>query len=62
VSALETVAVECPYCGELIELLVDPADAEQQYVEDCEVCCNPIEIRVGSGSRGPVVEVLRQDD
>jgi hypothetical protein len=61
-SGLETVAVGCPYCGEPIELLVDAADAEQQYVEDCEVCCNPMEVRVGPGSRGvPVVEVFRQD-
>jgi len=60
--ALETVRVECPYCGEQIELLVDPADAEQQYIEDCEVCCHPIEIQVRSGPRGLTVEVLRQDD
>ena len=34
----------CPYCGEPIELLIDTSVAEQEYVEDCEVCCNPIEI------------------
>ena len=34
----------CPYCGEPIELLIDTSVAEQEYVEDCEVCCNPIEV------------------
>jgi hypothetical protein len=62
-SLLETVSVHCPYCGELIELVVDPADWEQQYVEDCEVCCHPMEIRVGAGRRGsPDVEVRRAED
>ena len=35
---------ECPYCGESITMLLDPSSADQIYVEDCEVCCNPISI------------------
>jgi len=38
--------VNCPYCGELIEVMVDPSVPEQQYIEDCSVCCHPIEFRV----------------
>jgi len=34
----------CPYCGEDISMLVDPSIYSQQYIEDCEVCCNPIQI------------------
>ena len=35
----------CPYCGESIEIALDPGGgAAQEYVEDCEVCCRPIEI------------------
>ena len=34
----------CPYCGERISCLLDGSAGEQQYVEDCEVCCRPIEI------------------
>ena len=34
----------CPYCLERISILLDPTIDDQQYVEDCEVCCNPIEI------------------
>ncbi len=34
----------CPYCFSEISMLLDPSVAEQEYVEDCEVCCNPIAI------------------
>ncbi|TVP43075.1 MAG: CPXCG motif-containing cysteine-rich protein [Mongoliibacter sp.] len=35
---------QCPYCFEEISMLLDPSIYKQQYIEDCEVCCNPIEI------------------
>jgi hypothetical protein len=35
---------QCPYCWEDISMLLDPSVRHQTYVEDCEVCCNPIEI------------------
>ena len=39
--------VECPWCGEQVELLLDPGGgAVQDYVEDCEVCCRPWQVRV----------------
>jgi transcription elongation factor Elf1 len=34
----------CPYCGEQISMVLDVSVRRQTYVEDCEVCCNPIEI------------------
>ncbi|MEQ8486802.1 MAG: CPXCG motif-containing cysteine-rich protein [Pseudomonadales bacterium] len=45
---LDTVPVDvgCPYCGEPITVLVDPSVADQQYVEDCSVCCRPISLTV----------------
>ncbi len=36
---------DCPYCGESITMLLDLTVADQSYVEDCEVCCNPISLR-----------------
>lgn len=37
----------CPYCGEQVSIAVDPGGgANQQYVEDCEVCCNPWQVSV----------------
>ena len=38
----EEVWVGCPYCGEMIEILVDISVGAQQYIEDCSVCCAPI--------------------
>jgi hypothetical protein len=35
----------CPYCGEQISMVLDPAGPSQTYIEDCEVCCRPIQIR-----------------
>ena len=34
----------CPYCGEEISMVLDLSVRRQTYVEDCEVCCSPIEI------------------
>jgi hypothetical protein len=38
------VPFPCPYCAAPISVLVDPTVPAQTYVEDCEVCCNPIEV------------------
>jgi transcription elongation factor Elf1 len=37
-------AFVCPYCGEEISMVLDLSVPRQTYVEDCEVCCRPIEI------------------
>jgi len=36
----------CPYCWESIYFEIDTSVSEQEYVEDCHVCCNPILLRV----------------
>jgi len=37
----------CPYCGEPVSLLIDESGGRaQSYVEDCAVCCRPIDVRV----------------
>jgi len=36
---------QCPHCWEEISMLLDPS-INQTYIEDCEVCCNPIEVSV----------------
>jgi transcription elongation factor Elf1 len=35
---------QCPYCGEQISMVLDVSVRRQTYVEDCEVCCNPIQV------------------
>lgn len=41
---LEEHYFECPYCWERISMLLDLSSGGQNYVEDCEVCCQPINI------------------
>lgn len=42
---------QCPFCWEEISLLLDPGVRHQNYVEDCGICCNPLEVtaRFGDG-------------
>ena len=37
---------QCPYCWEAVSILVDVSQHFQNYIEDCEVCCNPIEFKI----------------
>ena len=56
-------AVRCPYCGETIEIQVDGSVPEQYYVEDCQVCCQPINFGVTvSAGRRVVVQANRDDE
>ena len=44
----------CPHCGESISVLLDLSVLSQEYIEDCEVCCRPIEIKYRVGEDGEV--------
>ena len=37
---------QCPYCWAEISMLLDTSVSRQQYIEDCEICCNPIQVEV----------------
>lgn len=55
--------ITCPYCGESITVLIDPEDIGQEYIEDCQVCCQPINFSVSSDSdENPVVLVRAEND
>ena len=59
----EEVGVGCPYCGEMIEILVDLSVGEQQYIEDCSVCCAPILMSVQVDEAGHFSHVdVKTDD
>lgn len=34
--------IQCPYCGEMITVMLDCSVSSQEYIEDCQVCCQPI--------------------
>jgi transcription elongation factor Elf1 len=40
--------LQCPYCGEQVEVVVDCSVDHQEYVEDCSVCCQPMLLTVSS--------------
>jgi hypothetical protein len=52
--------VTCPYCGEQVEIYVEP-DVRGRFVQDCEVCCNPWAVRVSSDGDARYVIVERAD-
>ena len=55
--------IDCPYCGETIEVLIDSSDAGQQYIEDCQVCCKPINFLVNESVNGEIrVNVYSEDE
>jgi hypothetical protein len=56
-SATEFVTVECPYCGEHYSTQVDLSAGSTAYVEDCQVCCQPIELELSVGERGALERV-----
>jgi hypothetical protein len=58
----EEVRIYCPYCGETIEILVDASVEQQEYVEDCSVCCRPIVIEAIAGDTGVEVVVRSEDE
>ncbi len=61
-QSLKTAFIQCPYCWEQIEVVVDCSVRQQEYVEDCSVCCRPIIISVVS-SHGEVINIeARSED
>ena len=59
--ALETREVQCPYCGENIEVDVEPMAEDQAFIEDCTVCCRPIQYRVTPSDEGVDVSAEKSD-
>ncbi len=39
-----THSIDCPYCGEVFDIIIDESEPWQEYIEDCWVCCRPIVI------------------
>ena len=58
----EERSIDCPYCGESITILVDPSVIPQSYIEDCQVCCQPIEIGITESFDGGIAVAARTQD
>jgi hypothetical protein len=57
------VTVQCPYCAEQYETQVDLTAGSFTYVEDCQICCQPIElyVEVNEAGRLRAVNAQRMD-
>ena len=38
-------SIQCPFCGQTFELMIDTSVTSQRFITDCEVCCRPFEVR-----------------
>ena len=62
-SADLSATVQCPYCGEEVEISLDQGSGEsQQYVEDCQVCCNPWRVSVSYHEGQAEVSITALDE
>jgi hypothetical protein len=59
---IEFVVIHCPYCGEGFETQVDLSAGSQSYVEDCAVCCKPIEIALRVSDEGELLDISTRTD
>lgn len=61
---LEFVQITCPYCGESFETGVDGSAGSTRYIEDCQVCCRPIEMHVNVDVEDAItrVDARRSDE
>jgi len=63
--SLQVRSVQCPYCGEPFDTVVDLSSGSTSYIEDCAICCRPIEFRLEvageSGSEDATLQVSRSD-
>lgn len=60
---LQESQVYCPYCGEPLTILLDAGDSGVNYIEDCQVCCQPMVVSVTEQMDGDLtVDVRREDE
>ncbi len=58
----ESARIRCPYCGELLEITVDASVSQQDYIEDCQVWCRPMQVRIRVGADGTSRIDVRSED
>ena len=58
----DTQVIDCPYCGESYELVVDTSESEQRYIEDCYICCAPIQFTVNVSGTGEFTVLAQHEN
>ena len=59
---LQNFDIDCPYCGELIRVMVDCSVSPQEYIEDCQVCCRPINFYVTIDNNDVQIHVSNENE
>lgn len=59
-EATQLVTIECPYCGESIDTVMDLSAGSFRYIEDCQVCCQPIDLAGEVDESGELVGVTAE--
>jgi hypothetical protein len=64
-ESTQFATVRCPYCGEPFDTLVDTSGVDASagstsYIEDCQVCCRPIEMHLEVGMNGELIALSPQ--
>ena len=57
----EEAQITCPFCWEDLTVLLDLSIPEQDYIEDCQVCCRPMRIAYSSEA-GVLISIQVQQD
>lgn len=55
--AEEFVAIACPWCGERLDLRIDVSAGSLIFIEDCQVCCRPMELAIECADTGALSAV-----
>ncbi|MEO1889693.1 MAG: CPXCG motif-containing cysteine-rich protein [Cycloclasticus sp.] len=59
---LNEQSYQCPYCGEHIDTFVDTTQGSHQTIEDCSVCCRPIELNISIDEASQAIYLTAQTD
>lgn len=59
---LQNRLIDCPCCGESVELVIDCSAGSREYVEDCQVCCRPVLLAVTVADDGTVTVSARPEN
>lgn len=62
INQLSEKTIGCPYCGESIKVLIDTSELQQQYIEDCQVCCKPINFIISANLEGELIVSVYSED
>jgi hypothetical protein len=54
------VELQCPWCAEVYGSMIDLTDSSRCYIEDCQICCQPIEVQLEVSEQGELLSAQTQ--